>query len=212
MDIVQQTIRTYDTIAHEYCRKTRQRLDILEWEEEYIQRLLSHISVSDPLILDVGCADGRHCLLIEKNGGTAIGIDLSEGMLKEARAYYPDCEYRNMDMRSLLFDDSFFDGIWVSGSVYHVAKSDVRGVIDEFAKALKPDGVVAVNFKLGKGEGLEENPKSYSGSPRYFAYYTEQEMKDMFEGSGFQVLESCRFPEEIFEATISQMWFRLQGT
>ena len=210
MDAVRQTIRTYDKIAPEYCRKTRQ-LDILEWEEEYIRRLLSYISGSAPLILDAGCGDGRHCFLIEKNGGKAIGVDLSEGMLEEAQAYYPDCDYRKMDMRRLLFDDSFFDGVWASGSIYHITKSDVRTVIDEFARVLKPGGVLTVNFKLGQGEGLEENPKSYGGSARYFAYYTERDMIDMFEDSGFRKLESCRFPEEIFGDTILQMWFRLKN-
>ena len=209
MDEIRQTIRTYDKIAPEYCRKTRQ-LDILEWEEEYIKRLLSHIPNSTPLILDVGCGDGRHCLLIEKNGGKAVGIDMSEGMLEEARVYYPGCDYRKMDMRSLHFDDLSFDGIWASGSIYHVTKADVKGVINEFARVLRPGGVLAVNFKLGHGEGLEENPKSYGGSPRYFAYYTEADMTDMFEDSGFQKLESCTFPEEIFGDTISQMWFRLK--
>ena len=64
-DIVRQTIQTYDKIAPEYCKKTRQP-KFLEWEENYIKKLLSFISKSTPLILDVGCGDGRHCALIEK--------------------------------------------------------------------------------------------------------------------------------------------------
>ena len=78
----------------------------------------------------------------------------------------------------------------------------------EFRRVLKMNGVVAVNFKLGHGEGMEANPKSYSGSPRYFAYYTADEMKDMFSSFGFEELESCAYPEEIFGDNIQQMWFR----
>jgi len=208
MDIVEQTIQTYDKIAPEYCRKTRQP-KLLDWEEGYIRRLLSHMVASDPLILDVGCADGRHCLLIERNGGESIGIDLSENMLEEAHRHYPAGDFRKMDMRSLLFEDDSFDGIWSSGSIYHIMKSDIRKVIGEFRRVLRADGAVGINFKLGEGEGLEDNPKSYGGSPRYFAYYSVQNMKDLFEGSGFEELESCTFPEDIFSNTIQQMWFRL---
>lgn len=64
MDVVQQTIESYDRIASEYRRKTRQS-KFLDWEEIYIKMLLSYISKTIPLILDVGCGDGRHCLLIE---------------------------------------------------------------------------------------------------------------------------------------------------
>jgi ubiquinone/menaquinone biosynthesis C-methylase UbiE len=209
MDIIQQTIETYDKIAPEYCRKTRQE-KILEWEENYIKKLLSNISSETPLILDVGCGDGRHCEQIEKNGGKAIGIDLSKSMLEEAVAYYPNGDFRNMDMRELVFEDGSFDGIWSSGSIYHVTKSDVKGMIEEFRRVLKIDGVLGLNFKLGKGEGIEDNPRSYGSSPRYFAYYTKQEMTGIFKEFGFEELDSCLYPKEIFGDTIQQVWFKLQ--
>jgi len=209
MNVVRQTMETYDKIASHYCKKTRQP-KFLEWEETYIQRLLSYIPQSDPVILDVGCGDGRHCVLIEKNGGKALGIDLSRGMLKEAQTYYPQGDFQHMDMCNLLFNDNTFDGIWSSGSIYHVPKSEVRKVIKEFKRVLKPTGVVAVNFKRGEGEGLEENPASYGGSPRYFAYYTRKEMISLFSKEGFDVVESCTYPEEIFGDTIQQMWFTLK--
>jgi len=57
MDVVQQTIESYDKIASEYCRKTRQP-KFLDGEEIYIKMLLSYISKTIPLILDVGCGDG----------------------------------------------------------------------------------------------------------------------------------------------------------
>ena len=207
MDVVQQTIQTYDRIAPDYCKKTRQS-KFLEWEESYIKKLLLFISKSDPLILDVGCGDGRHTILIERNGGRAIGIDLSKNMIEEARSLYPVGDFRKMDMRRLFFDNNSFEGIWASGSIYHVTKSEARKVIREFRRVLKVDGVVAVNFKLGSGEGMEANPKSYSGSPRYFAYYTRNEMRNMFSNFGFEELESCTYPEEIFGDNIQQMWFQ----
>ncbi len=209
VDIIEETIKTYDSIAPNYCRKTRIR-KILEWEEDYIKKLISFTLKSEPLILDVGCGDGRHCIMMEKNGAKALGIDLSEGMLKEARTYYPDGDFRKMDIRDLLFDNDCFDGIWASGCIYHVQKSEMRHVISEFRRVLKSDGVLGLNFKLGEGEGLESNPKSYSGHPRYFAYYSKEEMVDLLREFGFEEIESCRFPEEIFGDNLQQMWFRFE--
>ncbi|MBI2850012.1 MAG: methyltransferase domain-containing protein [Chloroflexi bacterium] len=207
MDTVQQTIQTYDKIAHDYCTKTRQA-KFLDWEETYIKKLMSYIPTPRPLILDVGCADGRHSIMIDRNGGKATGIDLSKSMLIEARALHPKGNFRQMDMRELTFNDHFFDGLWSSGSIYHVTKADVKKVIKEFRRVLKPGGVAAINFKLGQGEGMQANPKSYSGSPRYFAYYTEDEMKDIFASFGFEELNSCTYPEEMFGENNQMMWFR----
>jgi ubiquinone/menaquinone biosynthesis C-methylase UbiE len=208
MDVVGQTARTYDKIAPEYCRKTREPR-FLEWEEGYIKRMLGFISRPKPIILNVGCGDGRDNVHLEKNVAKAIGIDLSEGMLQEARKLYPQGDFRRMDMRYLLFENESFDGIWASGSIYHVPKSEFGMVLREFQRVLKDDGVLSLNFKLGTGEGMESNPKSFGGSPRYFAYYTEQEMKDVVEDLGFREIESCRYPEEVFNDKIQQMWFRL---
>ncbi len=206
MDIVNQTIRTYDKIATEYCAKTRQET-FLEIEEEYIEKLISYISAPVPRILDVGCGDGRHCEMIDRSGAKSIGIDLSDAMLDESRKLHPMGDFRKMDQRELLFDNDSFDGIWSSGSIYHVIKADVGKVIAEFARVLRPGGVAAVNFKLGRGEGLEQNPKSYDGSPRYFAYYTKDEMTDLFRALGLREISSRTFPEQIYGDDIQQMWF-----
>jgi ubiquinone/menaquinone biosynthesis C-methylase UbiE len=208
MDVVRKTIQTYDKIASDYCQKTRQA-KFLAWEENYIKKLLAFIGKPDPLILDVGCGDGRHAILIDRNGGKTIGIDLSKKMLKEAEKLYAEGVFRRMDMRKLLFSEHSFDGAWASGSIYHVTKSDARRVVKELGRVIKVGGVVAVSFKLGHGEGMEANPKSYSGSPRYFAYYSAAEMRETFGSFGFEELESCPYPEEIYDDNNQQMWFRL---
>jgi SAM-dependent methyltransferase len=207
MDDIHETIKTYDKIASQYCKKTRQT-KFLKWEEEYIKRMLGFISKQNPLILDAGCGDGRHCMIIDKLGAKAIGIDLSDSMLTEAKTLYPEGDFRKMDFRTLDFENGFFDGIWVSGSIYHVPKASLPGVIGEIRRVIKEKGIAAINFKIGEGEGMETNPKSFSGSPRYFAYYSKDEMQKIFDRYGFKSIKSCFYPEEIFGDRLLQMWFR----
>ena len=77
-----------------------------------------------------------------------------------------------------------------------------------FHQVLKENGVIGLSYKLGGGEGLEANPKSYGGSPRYFAYYSKNEMDSLLAGSGFTELDSRMYPEEIFGDNIIQVWLR----
>ena len=128
-----------------------------------------------------------------------------------SKAYYPVGDFRQMNMMDLDFENDYFDGIWSCGSIYHIPKSDVGKVINEFRRILKKGGILGINFKLGGGEGLEENPKSYGGSPRYFAYYSKQEMTDILAVFGFKELDARLYPEEVFGDDILQIWLRLNN-
>jgi ubiquinone/menaquinone biosynthesis C-methylase UbiE len=134
------TVQAYNRIAPEYCRRTRQK-KYLQWEEKYITKMLELVAKNNPLILDVGCGDGRHCMIIEKYNGRAIGIDLSKSMIKECNKLYSKGDFRVMDMRALNFKDDYFDGIWASGSIYHVPKSEVIYIIKEFKRVINNSGV-----------------------------------------------------------------------
>jgi len=204
---ISRTIETYDKIAPAYCIKTRLK-KYLDWEELYIKKLLSYSKAGKPRILDVGCGDGRHCLLIDKNKAESVGIDLSRKMINEAKRYYSKGNFKIMNMINLKFANESFDGIWSSGSIYHVSKKDVSKVLNEFFRVLKKDGVFGLSYKLGGGEGLEANPKSYGGFPRYFAYYSIDEMDSLLKDSGFAQLHACTYPEEVFGDDIIQVWLR----
>jgi ubiquinone/menaquinone biosynthesis C-methylase UbiE len=207
MKEAEETIKAYDAIAPEYCPGTRQE-KFLEWEKSYIEKMLALIQDTHPLILDVGCGDGRHCKIIDELGAKSVGIDLSDAMLAQAWKYHPEGDIRKMDFRELEFPDAHFHGIWSSGSVYHVPKSEVGQVIAEYARVLRPGGIVAINFKLGSGEGMEQEPKSHRGAARYFAYYATEKMEGLFRRAGFELLKSCAYPEEVFGDELAQMWFR----
>lgn len=207
MDPIDQTRETYDSIAPDYCKRTRQD-KYLDWEDSYIKKMLSFMASSTPIILDVGCGDGRHCKLFHENGAKAIGIDLSDAMLAESKKYFSEGDFRKMNMLNLDFPDNYFHGIWSSGSIYHVPKKDIVQVISEFARVLKQGGIAAVNFKLGDGERMMANPSSFGGGARYFAFYSLEEMEDLFRNAGFEMLKSCNYPEEVFGDDLVQMWFR----
>ena len=63
------------------------------------------------------------------------------------------------------------------------------------------------NFKVGTGEQLEKNPRSYGGKPRFYAYYGIEEMRSLIAQANLKVIEAEPYPKTtIFGERIVQIW------
>lgn len=209
-DVVRQTRRTYDHIAVDYSAKIDKLLSnswVGEFEGRLIDGFLSMLRARNPLILDIGCGNGKDTRYLQ-HVSVAVGIDISCGMLREATKRVPDGDFCQMDMRNLGFSNGLFDGVWANGCIYHVPKTDFVRVLKEIQRILRPSGIFSFNFKLGTGEQLEKSPRSYAGSPRFFAYYTTNEMETLLRQNGFAVMKKQPYPEKIFDEQIVQFWAR----
>lgn len=210
-DAVEQTHKTYDRIARDYSIKIDKLVSnswIGEYERSLIDRLLSMIKSLKPQILDIGCGNGKDTRYLMQQSIMAIGIDISSGMLEEARKCVPDSILYQMDMRNLGFTSESFHGVWANGCIYHVPKSDFIRVLGEVRRILKSSGIFSFNFKVGSGELLEESPRSYGGSPRFYSYYTATEMERLLNQNGFVVIEKQQYPERIFDEEIAHFWVK----
>lgn len=108
--------------------------------------------------------------IIANNGFSVIGIDFSP----------------KMDMRKLEFADNTFDGIWASASLLHIPKKQIGIVMSELKRVLKPEGVMFIGLKEGKGEKIETTDYCV---PRFFAYYTKKEIESILNNYGFKILK-----------------------
>jgi SAM-dependent methyltransferase len=213
VDVTEITCETYDQIASGYA----QRIDDLTsntwiggFEKSLLDRLVALAMAGagrTAEILDIGCGYGKDTFyLSQKKGITAIGLDYSSGMLSEARRSFPGICFTQMDMRNLGFSGDCFQGVWANGCVYHVPKRELIRVLMEVGRVLRPAGVFSFNFKVGTGEQLERNPRSYGGKPRFYAYYAIEEMRGLAAHAGLNVIEVAPYPEAILEERIVQMW------
>jgi len=211
IDATSITRQTYDQIASDYSA----RIDELvsnTWVGEYEQQLLDRFRlmtpISTPRILDIGCGNGKDTDYLRKKGAIPVGIDYSRAMLEEARKPAQDNRLCQMDMRNLGFANGVFDGVWANGCIYHVPKIDLIPVLKEVRRVLKPSGVFSFNVKTGTGERLEESPRSFTGGARFYAYYTDQEMRGSLRAADFKVLETREYPQRIFDESIFHVWAR----
>lgn len=143
-------------------------------------------------ILDAGCGSGRDTDAFREQGFDVTGLDVSDGLIHEAKEKYPESKFLVGDMLSLPFPESDFDGIWASASLLHFeSEEDVLKSLREFNRVLKDSGILFVSVKMQSGNtktGLEEDARF--AEPRFFQYFSEKEMHELLHKAGFSLLNS----------------------
>lgn len=179
-DVVADTVKRYDETAKQYVELTFDfgKFKNLKYD---IDKFIAYTKMED-LILDVGSGSGRDLNYLMEHNRRAIGIDMSKGLIEEAKKRTA-AKILLMDMRKLYFEDDTFDGIWSCASLLHIPKSQTDQTMYEFGRVLKPEGVLYLSLKEGEGEKVDKNGK-------FFSYYRTDELADLVEKTGFKVLES----------------------
>lgn len=178
------TQSTYDAIAPHFAEANRQMPDMVR---DDLQSFVSCVS-SDDLCLDLGCGTGRDMAWLENQKLRMVGADFSMGMLAEARKAVTG-PLMQMDMRSLAFADSTFDGIWCNAALLHLPKLEAAGSLQEMYRILRSSAILDLAVQEGDGEILEINPYTTVGE-RLFARYSIDEMTTMLMTAGFSILDT----------------------
>lgn len=91
-------------------------------------------------VLDVPCGQGRHQAVLRNRGVRVIGLDLSAYLLDRAAGAHAGPAARG-DMRRLPFPDASFDALYnVFTSFGYFSEAENMGVLEEFARVLRPGG------------------------------------------------------------------------
>ncbi|MFO7991538.1 MAG: class I SAM-dependent methyltransferase [Thermoplasmata archaeon] len=203
MDPVRKTVETYDRIAEDYCGHTlREGFRVVE--RRFLNKFLNYIDHPNPKIVDIGCGDGRDSMYLLKQDAEVFSVDMSKGMLDIVEKNVHGSQPVKSDVRRLPFSSRTFHGVWCSGMLYHLPKEELEKALDEIHRLLCKKGIFSFNFKEGEGEGMEEEPRSYGGHPRYFAYYTFKEMREKL--THFRVRKKEYYPMDVFGDKIIHLW------
>lgn len=91
-------------------------------------------------VLDVGCGTGQSRRIYAGHAGLYVGIDLSQGALRLARARFPESIWINADATRLPFADASFDIVAFSSVLHHIP--DYGPALAEARRVLRPGGWV----------------------------------------------------------------------
>ncbi len=93
-------------------------------------------------ILDVACGTGTSTVAIQAKGATAVGVDFSPGMIREAKRRNPGIEFVEGDATALPFADGEFDAVTISFGLRNV--HEPRLALAEMYRVLRPGGRLVV--------------------------------------------------------------------
>jgi ubiquinone/menaquinone biosynthesis C-methylase UbiE len=181
----------YDSIANVYDH---------HYDHHRGRRYHTHISsqLMRPLprggkLLDIGCGTGLFVEKFVKNGGAAIGLDISGKMIARALWRCPTSEFVVGTGEKIPFSDNSFDAI-SSLLVFSYVK-DPHAMLNESFRVLKPGGVISI-CTLGKKLLTRGIPAIYHFSEKINIkhvvmkdfgehYYDKDEMISLFTRAGF---------------------------
>jgi ubiquinone/menaquinone biosynthesis C-methylase UbiE len=94
-------------------------------------------------VLDVACGTGTLLAMAEKKGLKCTGIDLSEGMLAQARRKVPGAECRQASYYKIPYPEESFDYV-VATNALSGSHIDARKVLGEMLRVCKKGGRVYI--------------------------------------------------------------------
>lgn len=206
-DQIKQVIQhTFDTVASGYDHAS------MAFFPATAARMLSHLQL-DPAarLLDVCTGTGMVSLRAASvlTHGAVVGVDLSSGMLEQARdkarqLKLDNVEFRQMDMEALEFERHSFDAATCSFGLFFI--DDMEQGLREIAARVKPGGKLAIStFETDAFEPMASmflrRYESFGKETRDTAWKriaTEPELRTLFAAAGLDEVvihhEPLRYP------------------
>jgi ubiquinone/menaquinone biosynthesis C-methylase UbiE len=165
--------------------------------DEVVAQLRDHQSAR---IVDVACGTGILADRIERDlhPAAVYGVDMSEGMLNQARSRSSVVQWQRGPAEQLPFDDAALDAV-VTTSAFHFF--DQPAALREFHRVLSPGGLVAVSTMSARQPLL---PAASRFTPSHNP--TTAEMRRLFEDAGFTIVEQHRVRRPLWTRAISDLF------
>lgn len=144
-------------------------------------------------VLDVGCGTGFLLLAAAQQACEAVGLDLTQAMLAEARRRVEEAGLTNVTLREgnaevLPFADNHFQVVMTRLTLHHYANP--RRVLSEMFRVCRPGGRVAVCDITADADPAKadlHNRLERLRDPSHQQHYSAAEISRMVEEAGFKV-------------------------
>jgi uncharacterized protein YceH (UPF0502 family)/2-polyprenyl-3-methyl-5-hydroxy-6-metoxy-1,4-benzoquinol methylase len=140
---------SYDAVAASYADHLAVELTGLPFETWLLDRVVAHADGRP--VVEVGSGPGHVTAYLAEHGADATGIDLSPGMVAEARRRFPGPTYEVGDLRELSSPASGSGWAAVLGwySLIHLASSELLAAVEALARPLAPGGWLVLALHAG---------------------------------------------------------------
>lgn len=208
--------KTFDTVAEDYGSSG---MEFFHNAAAHLPRVLN--LQGHEHLLDVATGTGIAATAIAPHlpRGKVTGIDLSEGMLAQARARAKslglgNIELHPMDMQNIGFDNARFDAANCSFGLFFLP--DMQGLLQHIASKVKPGGqVVACSFYQGSFEPnvdlFLERIQRYGVEPPAFTWKnisTEEQFHALYASAGLSDVQTQRH-DIGYPLSDAEAWWRI---
>jgi uncharacterized protein len=140
---------SYDAVAGAYADHLVAELRELPFETWLLDRVAAHADGGP--VVEVGCGPGHVTAYLAEAGADATGIDLSPGMVAEARRRFPEGTYEVGDLRRLMRPTTApgWSAVLAWYSLIHLAGSEMPDAIDALVRPLVPGGWLVLALHAG---------------------------------------------------------------
>lgn len=180
---------SYDAMAEPYAEAIYGELDGKPFDRAWLNRLASEAGGIGP-ICDLGCGPGQIARYLHDRGASALGVDLSPGMVALAERLNPGIPFYTGDMRALPFGDGVWGGIAAFYSLIHQPRDRAAAALAEMRRVLRPGGLLLV--AVHEGDEVLRVDEEFGVPVRLdFTFFGQAELEGYARDAGLAVLESA---------------------
>ena len=179
--------KAYDAVAREYAEAFADEHEKKPGDREVLRRFAAEVGDRGP-VWDLGCGPGQTTGFLKGLGVTVSGLDLSEGMLEQARARHPGIPFRKGSLLRLELPGDSIAGAVAFYAIVHFTEAQVRQACLEVFRVLRPGGLFLLTFHIGDGTiRIEE----FLGKRVEvdFTFFTTTFISGCLESGGFEGIE-----------------------
>jgi len=177
----------YDRLAEEYARHIADELQYKPLDQQLLDRFAAELKGRGE-ICDMGCGPGHVARYLHERGAAVFGLDLSPGMLQEARKLNPGISFREGNMLALEIPDASLAGIAAFYAIVNIPKESLPSVFGEMVRVLRPRGLLLLAFHMGD-EVLREEELWGQQISMDFLMFPVGEIRRLLDAAGFTVEE-----------------------
>lgn len=158
---------SYDRLAPAYAQHLVEELTGKPLDRWLLDRFAQRVR-GQGTACDLGCGPGHITRYLHERGASICGVDLSAGMLDQARRLHPGLDFHQGDLFALPVADAAWSGVVAFYSLVHVAPPDRPRALREITRVLRPGGPLLLGFHVGD-ESL--SPGELWGVPIELTWY-----------------------------------------
>lgn len=192
-----QTIQTYNSGSKQFAQDYEKFADE---NRKFIDLLLNLVaSKNNPLIVELGCGNGRDAEHFKKYTDNYLGIDASKKFIELAKTRNPSLRFELANMVEYDFPDNI-DLAVAFASLLHLNPEELQKLIKKITIKLKPNGILAMTLIHGEGQFTRTDDKGV----RLYYRYTPDYIQNLLN-SNFELVSK----ENTFPYSLTDKWNRL---